>query len=239
MLGPYVNGVSVVLGSVFGGALGDRMSANLRNRMPHVFGCCSMALGVAMIVKVQALPPVVLALVLGAIIGELVHLERHIRGLAGRLRRLVEKFTPPPKGGLSHEDFLERFVALMVLFCASGTSVFGSMNEGITGDATLLLVKAVLDLFTSAIFAASLGYAVAALAIPQLAIQAALYGASTLLMPLTTPAMVADFSACGGVIMLATGFRICEIKSMAVANWLPALFIVMPLSALWARVMPH
>lgn len=239
MLGPYVNAAAVLVGSAAGGLLGPKMSANLRNRMPHVFGCTSMALGVAMIIKVQSLPALALAMVLGAMIGEMIHLERGIRSLAKKLRHIVEKFLPPSRSGISQEDFLERFVALMVLFCASGTSVFGSMNEGITGDPTLLLVKSVLDLFTSAIFAASLGYCVAALTVPQLAVQAALYALSALVMPLTTPAMVADFSACGGVIMLATGFRICEIKSFAVANMLPALFIIMPLSALWAKIMPH
>ena len=55
-------------------------------------------------------------------------------------------------------------------------------------------------------------------------------------MPLTTPAMLADFSACGGIIMLATGLRICGIKIFPIVNMLPALILVMPVSALWARL---
>jgi uncharacterized membrane protein YqgA involved in biofilm formation len=51
--------------------------------------------------------------------------------------------------------------------------------------------------------------------------------------------MIADFSACGGLILLATGFRIAEIKNFAVANMLPALFLVLPISALWARFVGH
>jgi uncharacterized membrane protein YqgA involved in biofilm formation len=236
MIGPYVNGAAVLAGSLGGAMLGSRLSKNLRNRMPMVFGCASMGLGVAMIVKVQSLPPMVLALVLGSILGELVHLETGIQKLASGARRLIEKFSKP-SGDLSHDEFLEKFVAIMVLFCVSGTGVFGSMSEGMTGDPTLLIVKAILDLFTSAIFAASLGYTVATLVVPQFAIQVALYFGAALIMPLTTPAMVADFSACGGLIMLATGFRICGIKQFAVANMIPSLFLVMPLSALWARYM--
>lgn len=234
MLGPYVNGAAVLAGSLGGAFLGSRLSTNLRTRMPLVFGCASMGLGVAMIVKVKALPPMVLALLLGSILGELIHLEGGIQKAAARTRSLIEKFTEP-SADLSHDEFLEKFVAIMVLFCVSGMGIFGSMSEGMTGDPTLLVVKSILDLFTSAIFAASLGYSVATLVIPQFAIQAALYLGSTLILPLVTPEMTADFSACGGLIMLATGFRICGIKQFPVANMIPSLFLVMPLSALWAH----
>lgn len=234
MIGPYVNGATVVAGSLAGAFLGSRMSRNLRERMPMVFGCASLGLGVAMVVKVQSLPPMVLALVLGSIFGELVHLETGIQKLATKARALIEKFAKP-SGDLSHDEFLEKFVAIMVLFCVSGTGIFGAMSEGMTGDPTLLIVKAILDLFTSAIFAATLGYTVVTLVVPQFIIQTSLFFGAALIMPLTTPAMVADFSACGGLIMLATGFRICGIKQFPVANMIPSLFLVMPLSALWAR----
>jgi len=234
MIGPYVNGATVVAGSLAGAFLGSRMSRNLRERMPMVFGCASLGLGVAMVVKVQSLPPMVLALVLGSIFGELVHLETGIQKLATKARALIEKFAKP-SGDLSHDEFLEKFVAIMVLFCVSGTGIFGAMSEGMTGDPTLLIVKAILDLFTSAIFAATLGYTVVTLVVPQFIIQTALFFGAALIMPLTTPAMTADFSACGGLIMLATGFRICGIKQFPVANMIPSLFMVMPLSALWSR----
>ncbi|MBI4807316.1 MAG: DUF554 domain-containing protein [Desulfovibrio sp.] len=234
MVGPYVNAAAVLAGTLAGALLGDRLSKNLRTRMPMVFGCASMGLGIAMVVKVNSLPPMVLALVLGALVGELAHLETGIQRLAAKTRKLIEKFAKPASD-VNHDEFLEKFVAIMVLFCVSGTGIFGAMSEGMTGDATLLIVKAILDLFTSAIFAASLGYTVATLMIPQFIIQIGLYLGASLILPLVTPGMTADFSACGGLIMLATGFRICGIKQFPVANMVPSLFIVMPLSALWTR----
>jgi hypothetical protein len=234
MLGPYVNGATVFVGSLVGAFLGSRLSKNLRNRMPMVFGCASMGLGVAMIVRVKSLAPLVLALVLGSLVGELVQLETGIQKVASRTRKLIEKLIKPT-GNLSQEEFLEKFVAIMVLFCMSGTGIYGAMSEGMTGDPTLLIAKAILDLFTAAIFAASLGYTVATLVIPQFIIQISLFFGAALILPLTTPTMTADFSACGGLIMLATGFRICGIKQFPVANMIPALFLVMPLSGLWTR----
>jgi uncharacterized protein len=57
------------------------------------------------------------------------------------------------------------------------------------------------------------------------------------IVPLTTPALIADFTAVGGLIILATGFRICKIRDFSVANMLPSLFIAMPLSAIWTRIL--
>jgi uncharacterized membrane protein YqgA involved in biofilm formation len=88
---------------------------------------------------------------------------------------------------------------------------------------------------TSAIFAAALGGSVALLALPQFAVQASLFLLAAEIVPLTTPTMVADLSACGGLVLLATGFRVAGIEPFAVANMLPALVVAMPVSALWGR----
>lgn len=233
MIGPFVNGVALLAGSVIGALLGPKINPNLRLRMPMVFGCASMGLGVAMIVKVKFLAPVVLALVLGSVLGELIQLEAGIQKAAGHSKKWIERFTKPT-GEISHEDFLDKFIALLVLFCMSGTGVYGAMSEGMTGDPTLLIVKSILDFFTAPIFASTMGLTVGVLVIPQFAVQALLYLGASLIMPLTTPDMLADFSACGGLIMLATGFRICSIKQFPVASMLPSLILVMPLSWLWA-----
>lgn len=232
LVGPYVNGAAVVIGGSAGAFLGTRLPERLRTAMPQTFGLASMALGVVMIAKVSHLPAVVLSLIVGAIIGELLYLEKKIGKLGAKTKGLVERVFPA-REGLSQEDFIGQFVAILVLFCASGTGIFGAMNEGMTGDPQILFVKSILDLFTSGIFATALGYAVATLCLPQLVIQLTLAYAATYIMPLTTPQMIADFSAVGGLVMLATGLRICGIKPFPVANMLPALVLAMPFSHFW------
>ncbi|MGT7649929.1 DUF554 family protein [Escherichia coli] len=86
---------------------------------------------------------------------------------------------------------------------------------------------------TSIFGLASLGIAVSVISIPLLIIQLTLAWAAALILPLTTPSMMADFSAVGGLLLLATGLRICGIKMFPVVNMLPALFLAMPLSAAW------
>lgn len=233
VIGPFVNGSAVLLGGLGGAYVGTRLPERLRTAMPQTFGLASMGLGIVMIIKVKFLPAVVLSIVLGAILGELIFLEAAIGRLGASTRGLLDRVLPP-REGLSHDEFLVKFVAILVLFCASGTGIFGAMREGMTGDPSILYVKSILDLFTAAIFATALGYAVAAIVVPQLAIQLALAAAASLIMPLTTPDMMADFSSVGGLIMLATGLRICGIKIFPVANMIPALFLAMPISYLWA-----
>ncbi|MGD9949609.1 MAG: DUF554 domain-containing protein [Desulfobulbus sp.] len=233
MIGPYVNGTALLAGTAIGALLGSKLNPNLKLRMPMVFGCASMGLGVAMIVKVKFLAPVVLALVVGSVFGELIGLETGIQKAASHSKKWIEKFTKPT-GEISQEEFLDKFVALLVLFCMSGTGVYGAMSEGMTGDPTLLIVKSILDFFTAPIFASTMGLSVGMLVLPQFAVQSLLYLCASQIMPMTTPDMLADFSACGGLIMLATGFRICSIKQFPVANMIPALILVMPLSWGWA-----
>jgi len=236
MIGPVINSASTLFGGIAGALFGDRMSERLRTELPLVFGIASMAMGVTLIVKLHSLPPVIISLLFGAIIGVILDLETKIARAAQALKSVTDRLVPAKNtSGLTPDAFAEQFVAVLVLFCASGTGIFGSMNEGITGDPSLLIAKSILDLTTAFIFASALGLSVAAISIPQFAIQMTLFFLGRFLLPLTTPEMVNDFSGCGGIIMLAAGFRIAGIKSFRIANLLPALFLVMPVSYLWYR----
>ncbi len=233
MIGPLVNGAALVVGTLGGATIGSKVPERIRHKMPMIFGLASMGLGLAMTVRVKYLPATILALLLGSILGEIIDLEHKIQKVAGTVKGLVERFAPSIPHDLTQEEYMEQFIALLILFCASGTGIFGSINEGITGDASMLIVKSFLDLFTAGIFTITLGLPVIALVIPQMLIQVLLFSGAQSIMPLTTPDMIADFSAVGGLIMFATGFRICGIMSFPTANMLPALLLVMPFSHLW------
>ncbi|MBA3997124.1 MAG: hypothetical protein C0466_08130 [Candidatus Accumulibacter sp.] len=235
MLGPLVNSAVLIVGGISGAALGRRIPRRVREALPLTCGIISIGVGVVLMNKVHAIPPVALALLAGALIGELLCLERGLELAIGWAQKHAERVLPGDRGNPRIEGFVARFVTILVLFCASGMGIFGATHEGMTGDADILIAKSVLDLFTAMIFATELGYAVALIAIPQILIQSALYFGAFLLVPLATPSMLADFSACGGIVMLATGLRVCGIKIFPIVNMLPALVLAMPCSALWSR----
>ena len=72
-------------------------------------------------------------------------------------------------------------------------------------------------------------------AVPQAAGFFALFFAAKAIYPLTTPTMIGDFKACGGFLLIATGCRIAKMQDFPVADMIPAMVLVMPLSALWTN----
>ena len=229
MIGPVANSVCIVAGSILGALCGPVLSQEFRKKIMNVFSCITLGIGVTMLSKGDSLPPVVLSLLLGTALGELTR-------FAGLFKR-----SGKAKGGksetLSETVFRDQFAVATVLFCVSGLGIIGSMREGLTGECSLLLIKGVLDLFTAMLISASIGSVVGVLAVPQCGIQLALLFGATMLMPYTTPTMFADFSACGGIIMLGAGLRQMGLVQVPILSMLPGLFFVMPLSALWKQIM--
>ena len=141
----------------------------------------------------------------------------------------------PNRTTLSQEEFTSTLVTIIIPSCASRTGTYGSILSGMTGDHTILISKSILNLFTAAIFGCTLGAVVSLVAIPQCIIFLLLFYAATTIYPLTNEAMIADFKACGGFVLLATGFRMIRVKMFPIADMIPAMILVMPISALWAN----
>lgn len=152
--GVVVNGLSVLFGGLIGGFLGEKIPKRLRVALPLTFGVASMGMGINYIVKLNTLPAVILSLILGSAIGELIRLEDIIKKVAQRARGPIEKLFSGKKNESGEEvidtednqnAFLEKFVGILILFCASGTGIFGALNEGMTGDHVTLFTKSILD----------------------------------------------------------------------------------------------
>lgn len=148
------------------------------------------------------------SLIVGSALGLAIHLGQRITQGAIGMQKLVSRFLPN-RSTLSQEEFTSTLVTIIILFCASGTGIYGSIVSGMTGDHTILISKSILDLFTAAIFGCTLGAVVSLVAIPQCIIFLLLFYAATAIYPLTNEAMIA------------------------------AMILVMPISALWANyIMP-
>ena len=233
-IGIFVNVVSVVLGGLFGALAGHKLPTSLKTELNVVFGVCSMGIGISSIVLMKNMPAVIFAVVVGTAVGLACRLGLAIRRGAEWMQKPIARLFHSGQGSVSGEEFSSSLVTLVVLFCASGTGIYGTLTSGMTGDHTILIAKSVLDLFTAAVFACNLGVVVSAVAVPQLIVFLALFFCAKLIFPLTTPDMIDDFKACGGILMLATGFRMAKIKEFPVADMIPAMILVMPVSWLWS-----
>ena len=233
MVGILANVGAVVLGGLFGTVFKRYLDPAVTGKLEIVFGICAMGMGIRSIVLLENLPPVIAAVVFGTLIGLVFRVGRHIASGAALLQKPIAKLTG--MHGAADEAASALLVTAVVLFCFSGTGIYGCLDAGMTGNPSILLSKAILDLFASMIFACTLGAVVSVIAVPQLCIFLALFAAAKLVLPFTTPAMVADFKACGGFLLIATGFRLSKIQDFPLADMLPAMVLVMPLSALWSN----
>ncbi|MFC3931939.1 DUF554 domain-containing protein [Streptococcus dentapri] len=234
-LGVVINSLSIILGSLLGGLFGHHLDDDFKVKMNMIFGVCSMGMGIISITKMSYMSAVVFAVVLGTTVGLFLNLDKWINKGSLLMEKGMSKIFPS-NSDLSKEQFLADLVTVIVLFCASGTGIYGSLVNGMTGDASILISKSILDFFTAAIFACNLGYVVAAIALPQFIIFTCLYALAGIIVPLTNPEMIGDFTACGGFLMVATGFRIIQVKMFPTADMIPAMVLVMPISWLWATL---
>ncbi|MEH6371270.1 DUF554 domain-containing protein [Pectobacterium carotovorum] len=235
MIGPLINGAAILIGSGLGIALRRFIPQRLQDGLPPAFAMVSIAMGVTLVVKVQQLPAVALAIVIGVALGELLRMESGVQWAGMMIQKGLNRVLPAQEHRLPQDVYTQNFTALIVLFCASGTGVVGALTEGLTGDYQLLIIKSALDIFTALIFSITLGLAVMSIAIPQVIVQTLLFFSAKLIIPFMTDITMGDFSACGGIIMIAVGLRIAQIKSFAVVNFLPALVLVIPISLYWHR----
>lgn len=222
--GVIINCMTVFIGGILGAFLKSHFPKKLSDALPNIFGLSAISMGIYLIIRLQSLAAVVLAIIVGTVLGELLGLEENL--LSG-LKKLEGKLPTN-----MNEEQLEIIISLIILFCFSGTGIFGTMNYAITGDISILYAKSVMDFFTAIIFGTTAGFLVGFIAIPQFAIGLLLFFGASYILPFTNDLMLSNFKACGGIITLAVGLKISNIKKTRVLNILPALILVFPFSLL-------
>ncbi|MCH4009675.1 DUF554 domain-containing protein [Companilactobacillus sp.] len=237
-IGVIVNVFSIFFGGLGGALIGHIMSDEFKNGLNMAFSICSITMGIYAIAPMKNLAAVIFAVVIGTGLGIICHFGKAINRGAQGMQQLVSHFLSVPNK-MDQELFDTTLVTIIVLFCASGTGIYGTLTEGISGDATILISKSILDFFCAFIFGASLGAVVSLIAVPQFIILMVIFSLAQVIVPLTTPDMILDFKAAGGVLMLASGFRIAKIKMFPTADMIPIMLVIMPISSLWEKfVMP-
>lgn len=231
--GIIMNALAIVIGGVAGAFAGDRLSKEFKENIEMIFGLCSMAMGISSIVLMENMSAVIFAVIIGTGIGLMMHLGEWINKGGIGMQRMISKVVKNKNTSMSEEEFTSTLVTIIVVFCASGTGIYGSIVSGMSGDHTIMITKSILDLFTALIFACSLGLVVSVIAIPQFILFFILFLAAGLIFPLTTPAMINDFKACGGFLMIGAGFRMIKVKMFPTADMIPSMILVMPISYLW------
>ena len=224
-IGVIIDVTAVILGGFVGSIAGKRIPESLKDHMNAILGLCALCMGISAVVLMKNLPAVVFSVILGTLIGLLIKMGAGIQKASGMVLDKVMKGADQQTSDL--------MLTAVVLFCASGTGIYGSLDAGMTGNHSVLIAKAVLDFFTAVIFACQLGKATSFIGVPQFVVLFSLFCLAKVIVPLTTDVMIADFKACGGFILVATGLRMLKVRPFPIADMLPAMVLVMPVSFLW------
>ncbi len=168
------------------------------------------------------------ALIAGALLGEWWQIENGLARL-GRwleIRLGVQNDEPLELQNGQKSRFVRGFLTASLLFCIGPMAILGSIQDGLTGDSSTLIIKAVLDGFASLAFASTLGVGVLFSSLIILVYQGAISLLAVQVQSFFTPIMMSEMSATGGVILMAVAINsLLEIKQIRAGNFLPALII--------------
>lgn len=237
-LGTLINLVAIVAGTGVGLAVGPRIPERIRTTVLQTVGLVVVVIGVSQAAGSHNVVFPLVALVIGAIVGELLRLEDRLDDLGERIRARVERRaaraealdldTPP-------STFVEGFVAATLLYGVGPLAILGSIDDGLRGDPQLLIVKAALDGLISIVFASTLGWGVGFSALPILVYQGTLTLLAGAADRVLTTRMVIEMTAAGGVMVMGIGVRLLDLRQIRVASLLPALVLAPVGVALFAR----
>ena len=221
MTGTIINVIAIVGGSTLGLLFGARLSDKLKSTIISGMGLFLVAMGLQMFLKTENSLVVLGALLFGTLLGEWWGIEDGLHRLGVFLE---SKFSREEDDGSNR--FVRGFLTASLLFCVGPVAILGSIQDGLTGDSNLLVIKSVLDGFASLAFASTLGIGVAFSALIIFFYQGGLSLLAGQLNAIVTPSMMNELTATGGVLLMGIGVsNLLEIKKIRVGNMLPALFI--------------
>ncbi|QTA79713.1 DUF554 [Desulfonema limicola] len=216
MFGTIVNTFAIIAGSLLGIALKGGVPARFMTTIMQAISLAVIIIGIKGALKSDEILLIIFSLAIGSFIGELIGIEEYLEKLGNWLEK---KFAG------SGDGISKGFVAASLLFCVGSMAIVGSMESGLAGNHQTLFAKSILDGVASIVFASSMGIGVIFSAVSVFLYQGFITITASLIKPYLIPEVVAQMSAVGGLLIMAIGINMLEIKKLKIGNMLPAIFI--------------
>ena len=224
-MGTVINALAIVVASFLGILFKKGLPESIQKSIMFVLGLGLSVLAVGwflrdfLVIDADQLLSsgdllILLSLVIGTLIGEWIGIDRRINAFAENVEKKY-KLPPLAKG----------FVSGTLIFCVGAMAILGSLEDGLHGTFSILLVKSVLDFVTALLLSAVLGIGVAFSAISVLIYQGSLTLLAFGLGEFLSAEMIRALSMVGNILLVAMGFNFMGITKAKVANMLPALVI--------------
>ena len=228
-VGTVINVGAILIGASLGILAGARITKKSQGLITDVLGLIT-ALGAASALsplwspifeaalpKSSALLVILASMLIGGLIGSALSLETRLDAFGENLRKRFRASQESP--------FVEGFVTASLLFVIGPLAILGSVSDGMSQGIDQLVLKSSLDFFAAMAFASTLGWGVAASAIPV-----AIYQGFWTVIGLAAGSVLSQYqidamTICGGLMLVGISLRLLDIKRIPVANLLPALVI--------------
>ena len=215
LTGVLINAAAVAVGGVLGTLGGRLMPEKMKQTVLAATGLVSIGIGISGAIgsSNQLIP--ILSLVIGSVIGELLHIEDGVTRAGDWLQKRFGK-----SGSIT-----EGFVTGSLVFAAGAMAVMGALESGLKNDHTILMTKSVIDMAGSVAFAGSLGIGVAFSALSVLVLEGSVTLLASLLTGVLTDAVITEISVTGSLIIIGVALNVLGLTKLRIMNMTPALLL--------------
>ena len=216
MFGTIINALAIIAGSLIGLFFRGGIPKKYRVTVMQAMGLAVILVGVKAALKTDALLIVIISLGLGSLIGEFLRIEDRLEQMGNLLE---QRFS-------QHGDGISKgFVTTSLLFCVGAMAIVGSLESGLNGNHQTLFAKSIIDGITAIVFASTMGFGVIFSALSVFIYQGIITLSAAYLKQFLVPEVVAQMSSVGGLLIVAIGLGLLDIKRLKIGNMLPAIFV--------------
>jgi len=216
MFGVIVNVITVIVGACVGLLFKKGIPERVSQAAMTGLGACTLYIGISGSLSGENVLILIASVVLGAITGTLLNID-------GAINTLAEKVEAKFKKEGKQVSLAEGLVTATLLFCVGSMTVTGSIQAGLTGDHSVLITKATLDLVSAMMLSSSLGAGVLLSAVSVLVIQGSLVLLAGLIAPFMTAGAINEMTCAGSLLIVMIGTNLMGITKIKVADYLPAI----------------
>ena len=222
LFGTIVNVILIVAGAFIGRFL-HNIPERMKETVMYGIGLAVAVIGIQMTFESTQILIVIISIVLGAVIGEWLDLDKKVNDLG----LWMETKIPAGKKG---PGIAQGFVTATLIFVVGSMAIIGAIDSGLRNDHDVLVMKGIIDGFTSIILSSTLGIGVAFAAIPVFLYQGIITLFSTQISRFVPDELLAFFisemTATGGLMILAIGLNLIGLTKVRVANLIPGILVV-------------
>ena len=223
-MGTIINVGAIIIGGLIGLIFRDRFPERITQTALQVMGIFTILVGIQM--GLQGREPILILVSLagGAILGEIIRIEDRLDNFGKWIEKQLKVTQGSPAKG---------FIYASLVFAVGSMAIVGSVADGVRGDHSILVTKSMMDGIISIPFAAGMGPGVLGSAVTILVYQGSLTLLARELQSFFSPEVITELTAVGGVLVVGIGINILGLQKIKVANFLPALAVIIALILLW------